>query len=184
MDVATAVTTDLWRPLGLSRLAWQDQQRLTPPLARPGADALVPGGIPEGPYLPYRAISSAFGAAGGVAGDAEAVARWGYELYGGRALRDASIKQMTDFADGDGYGLGTRDYTAGGYVRWNIDAVGHDGSTIGYRSVMAVFEAERVSVAILTPSTTEVVPYVRVPGQGGSPVALRQRPTARWTGQW
>ena len=160
-DVATAVMTDLWRPLGLDRLAWQDEQRLAPPLAQPGEDALVPNGIPPSPYLPYRAIASAVGAAGGVVGDAEAVARWGYELYGGRVLHAASVAQMTDFTDGDGYGLGTRDYTARGYVRWNIDAVGHDGSTIGYRTVMAVFEAEQVSVAILTPSTTEVVPYVQ-----------------------
>jgi D-alanyl-D-alanine carboxypeptidase len=161
VEVSAAVTNDLWRPLGLGRLAWQDQQRLAPPLARPGADPLVPGGIPASPYLPFRSAASALGPAGGVAGDAAAVATWGYALYGAQLLREGSVEQMTDFADGDGYGLGTRDFTAGGYARWNIDAVGHDGVTVGYRSVMAVFESQRVSVAILTPSTTETMPFVQ-----------------------
>jgi CubicO group peptidase (beta-lactamase class C family) len=161
LPVAAAVTQDLWRPLRLGRLAWQDQQRLAPPLARPGADPLLPKGIPATPYLPFRSLGSAFGAAGGVAGDAAAVATWGYALYGAQILREGSVEQMTDFADGDGYGLGTRDFTAGGYTRWNIDAVGHDGVTVGYRSVMAVFESQRVSVAILTPSTTETGPFVQ-----------------------
>jgi D-alanyl-D-alanine carboxypeptidase len=160
-DVASAVRTDLWEPLGLGRLAWQDAQRLPPPLAQPGKDDLVKAPIPVTGYLPFRSLAAAVGAAGGVAGDAPSVARFGYELYGGHVLQPRSIAEMTDFDDGDGYGLGTRDFTAGGYARWNINAVGHDGSTVGYRSVLAVFRERHVSVAVLTPSTVDTVPYVQ-----------------------
>jgi D-alanyl-D-alanine carboxypeptidase len=160
-DVATAISADLWKPLGLSRLAYQDQQRLAPPLARPGQDDQVPNGIPEGPYLPFRSLASAIGAAGAVAGDADSAARWGYALYGGHVLSEESLAQMTDFRDSEIYGLGTVDFTAGRFSRWNIDAVGHDGVSIGYRSVLAVFETDQVSVALLTPSTTLIGPYIQ-----------------------
>ena len=73
---------DLWSPAHLRRLAYQD------------AHVTVLGG------------------AGAVAGDAESVARWGYELYGSRLLPAGSVAQMTDFSDGDGYGLGTWDFSA------------------------------------------------------------------------
>ena len=160
-DTATALSQDLWKPLGLNRLAYQDQQRLAPPLARPGQDELLPNGARDQPYVPFRSLASAVGAAGGVAGDAESVARWGYALYGARLLRPETVAQMTDFADQDGYGLGTRDFTAGVYARWNIDALGHDGETIGYRTVMAVFPDHQLCVAILTPSTVLTGPYVQ-----------------------
>lgn len=160
-DVATAISTDLWKPLGLNRLAYQDQQRLPPPLARPGQDDQVPNGIPDGPYLPFRSLASAVGAAGAVAGDAISAARWGYELYGGHVLREDSVAQMTDFRDSELYGLGTVNFSAGLHGRWNIDAVGHDGVSVGYRTVLAVFDTEQVSVAVLTPSTTLAGPYVQ-----------------------
>ena len=51
-DTATAFTHDLWKPLGLDRLAYQDQQTLPPPLARPGPDEQLPDGTPDQPYLP------------------------------------------------------------------------------------------------------------------------------------
>lgn len=167
--MAAAVIRDLWRPLRLGRLAWQDQQHLAPPLARPGADPLVPKGIPASPFLPFRSLASAVGAAGGVAGDAASVAAWGYALYGARLLHEVSVKQMTDFADGDGYGLGTLDFTAGGYARSNIDAVGHDGVTLGYRRVMAVFETHRLrgDPHALDDGDGALGP---VPGQGGQVV--------------
>lgn len=163
VDTATALTRDLWAPLRLTRLAYQDQQRLPPPLARPGPDELLPEGAPDQPFLPTRAVASAVGAAGGVAGDAESTARWGYALYGARVLRPESVAQMTDFGDGDGYGLATVDFTSprGRFARSGIEGVGHDGELPGYRSVMAVIPSRRTSVAILTPSSVDAVPYVK-----------------------
>ena len=38
------------------------------------------------------------------------LARWGYDLYGGFVLSDASLAQMTDFK-GEWYGLGAIDFS-------------------------------------------------------------------------
>jgi hypothetical protein len=50
------------------------------------------------------------------------LARWGYELYGGGVLSDASLGEMIDF-QGEGYGLGVMDYSSS----FGTLAVGHDG---------------------------------------------------------
>jgi len=171
-SVGDALKADLWDPLGLRRLAYQDAQRLPPPLARPPAQATAEPELDrcvgEGPVLPCRALATLFGTAGGAAGDVEAVARWGYELYGSRLLRPESVDQLTDFQDGDGYGLGTIDIRALENGRWDFDAVGHTGETVGYRSVLVTIPEAKVSVAILTPSTVEVLPLVKRLAAAGS----------------
>ena len=68
---------------------------------------------------------------------------------------------MTDFDDGDGYGLGTMDFSSGRFSHATLPAVGHLGVLPGYRTVLAVFPAGPVSVAILTPSTVDPAPYVK-----------------------
>jgi D-alanyl-D-alanine carboxypeptidase len=161
LDLAAAFTRDLWRPLGLTRVAYQDHQALAPPLARPGADPELPNGTPHQPYLPSRSIASVFGPAGGAAADAETTARWGYDLYGAQLLQPDSVAQMTDFDDGDGYGLGTMDFSSGRFAHATLKAVGHLGVLPGYRTVLAVFPAGPVSIAILTPSTVDPAPYVK-----------------------
>jgi D-alanyl-D-alanine carboxypeptidase len=161
LNTAAAFTRDLWQPLGLTRVAYQDQQRLAPPLARPGADEELPKGTPHQPYLPSRSMASVFGAAGAVAADAEDTARWGYALYGGHLLEPGSVAQMTDFGDGDGYGLGTMDFASGRFSHATLEAVGHLGVLPGYRTLLAVFPASALSIAILTPSTVDPAPYVK-----------------------
>lgn len=160
-DPAAAFARDLWKPLGLSRFAFQDRQTLAPPLSRPGADEELPQGTPAQPYLPSRSMAGAFGTAGGAAGDAETTARWGYALYGARLLSPASVKELTDVADGDGYGLGTMDFSSGQFAHATLEAVGHLGDLPGYRTVLAVFPSAAVSIAILTPSTVDPAPYVK-----------------------
>lgn len=68
---------------------------------------------------------------------------------------------MIDFKDGDGYGLGTIDFSSGRFSSSSLDAVGHLGILPGYRTVLAVYPAGPVSVAILTPSTVDPAPYVK-----------------------
>ncbi|HET9248557.1 MAG TPA: serine hydrolase domain-containing protein [Actinomycetota bacterium] len=60
----------------------------------------------------------------GVESTPASLARWGYELYGGFVLSDASLRQMTDFG-GEWYGLGVMDLS-GEYATL---AVGHEGSS-------------------------------------------------------
>lgn len=60
----------------------------------------------------------------GVESTPEALARWGYELYGGFVLSDSSLREMTDF-QGDWYGLGVMDFSS----EYASLAVGHEGSS-------------------------------------------------------
>lgn len=52
------------------------------------------------------------------------LARWGYELYGGFVISDASLREMTDF-QGEWYGLGVMDLSSD-YATY---AVGHEGES-------------------------------------------------------
>ncbi len=60
----------------------------------------------------------------GVETTPSSLARWGYELYGGFVLSDASLREMTDF-QGKWYGLGVMDFSAD----YGTLAVGHDGAS-------------------------------------------------------
>jgi len=162
-SAATAIDADLWTPLGLSRLAYQDEQVLPEPIAAPGEDMNLPRGQTGRPYLPFRSLASLISASHGVAGDAASVARWGYALYGGHVLTPDSIAQMTDFDHvvDPGHGLATIDFTQPYWFQWSIDGYGTPGGTVGYRSVLAVYPDQQLSVAILTPSNVDVLPYVQ-----------------------
>jgi D-alanyl-D-alanine carboxypeptidase len=166
---AVALREDLWEPLGLSRLAYQDEQRLAAPVAAPGEDEDLPKDASGKPFQPFRSVASMLSSCAGVAGDAESVARWGYELYGARSLTAESVAQITDFDDGDGFGLGTSDFTTSYWQRWGIDGVGHLGDEMpGYRAVLAVYPSIRLSVAVLSPSSVDTVPFVRYLVTAGS----------------
>jgi len=160
VDASTALQRDLWAPLGLTRLAYQDEQSLPAPLAAPGEDDFLPSKAAPG-YVPFRSLASAAAGAGGMAGDAATVARWGYALYGALRLRPESVEQMTDFSDGDGYGLGTFDFSADYWQNFGLDGVGHVGEIPGFRSVLVVYPERQLSIAILTPSTVQAHPLVR-----------------------
>jgi CubicO group peptidase (beta-lactamase class C family) len=60
----------------------------------------------------------------GVQATPGSLARWGYELYGGFVLSDASLREMTDF-QGDWYGLGVMDFSS----EYGTLAIGHEGES-------------------------------------------------------
>lgn len=153
-SLGEAMRMDLFEPAGLERIALQSEKALAPPLARPGDDDQTNIPIPaqgDG-YLPFRSLATYVGAAGAIASDAPTTARWGYQLYGGQLLEKASLEDMTEFGD-DHYGLGTVDFSD---LRWNIDALGHQGEQVGFRSVLAVIPSTQLAVVILSPSTADV----------------------------
>lgn len=82
--------------------------------------------------------------------DAATLARWGYELYGGFVLSDASLGQMADFR-GDWYGLGAIDFSegtpeiVGGY---GIPAIGHGGMEPSIAVMLVAFPEAGVVVAV------------------------------------
>jgi D-alanyl-D-alanine carboxypeptidase len=139
--MATVLRRDLAKPAGLERAAFQDAERPQPPLAEdrnPFCGRTVDG------FVPCRAFASQGAANGGLAADAPTVARWGYQLYGGRVVPADLVQQMTS---GDGeYGLGTMLFSQ----QFGLGtAVGHEGELPDYRSVLVVIPDHHVSVAVL-----------------------------------
>jgi CubicO group peptidase (beta-lactamase class C family) len=108
-------------------------------LDRPGLDGLV-----------YR-VKGAFAADGWrIESDPASLARWGYELYGGFVLSDASLRQMTDFR-GDWYGLGAIDFSRGTPAiadGFGIPAIGHGGLEPSNAVMLVVFPETDVVVAV------------------------------------
>jgi CubicO group peptidase (beta-lactamase class C family) len=94
----------------------------------------------------------------GVRATPGALARWGYELYGGFVLSDASLGAMTDF-QGEWYGLGVMDLSS----EYATQAIGHEGSSSApqccslIRLVAFPEEGMVVSVQANTPATDD--PY-------------------------
>jgi D-alanyl-D-alanine carboxypeptidase len=150
--LAEVLRADLLGPAGLDRVAVQDSERPTPPLAAP------PRRLRLGPsdgYLPCRAVASSVFSAGGMAADAPTLARWGYQLYGARLLSADTVHAMVtqlsadDIFSGTGYGMGTMVFHN---LQFAIaDSVGHRGGTPGYVSLLAVAPERHLSAALLIP---------------------------------
>lgn len=138
--LATVLRRDLATPAGLQHAAFQDAEK---PQAPAVTDANPACGKPDG-YLPCRAFASLSAANAGLAADAPTVARWGYELYGGRVL---STELVADMTSGVGeYGMGTMLFSQ----RFGIDpAYGHGGELPDHSSLLLVIPAKKLSVALL-----------------------------------
>jgi len=104
-------------------------------LGRPGLDGLVYG------------VKDAMAADGwNIQTDAATLARWGYELYGGFVVSDASLRAMTDFR-GEFYGLGTIDFSPPDEYD-TPGAVGHGGMETSHAVRLVAFPDERVVIAV------------------------------------
>jgi D-alanyl-D-alanine carboxypeptidase len=142
--------TDLFTPAGLSRIAAQDAERPSPPLAAPPSDLKV---TPDG-YLPSGLLAgSGQDSFSGIAADAATVAQWGYQLYGGRLLPISSVQAMMTqpspgaLAADRGYGLGTMVFSG----LSPEPAYGHSGEDPGYTTLLAVIPARHLAAAVLIP---------------------------------
>jgi D-alanyl-D-alanine carboxypeptidase len=146
--LAQVERTDLFTPAGLSRVAAQDAERPTPPLAAPpSALRLTADG-----YLPSGSLAgSGEDSFSGIAADAATVAKWGYQLYGGRLLPIKSVRAMMTqpskggIAADRGYGLGTMVFTG----LSPEPAYGHSGADPGYTTLLAVVPARHLAAAVL-----------------------------------
>jgi D-alanyl-D-alanine carboxypeptidase len=137
-------------PLGLASLVYQPAGPPAPPLAH-GYSLLGRG--PQGDtwaadgYLPNRALATIASSAGGIAGTALDVARWGAALYAGSVLPPAALQGMLTFVPGHAYGLGVELRTIDGQ-----QAIGHNGRTLGYATGLDVLTGSGVVVSVLTNS--------------------------------
>ena len=154
-SVASAVRAGVTSDAASTSLVYQPEERPEPPVALPFVAGLVRSEIVEagGGYLTSKASASEAGGSGSMASDAEALARWGYLLFGGALLSEESLLAMTDFGSGsdyDGYGLGVFDQSNIG-AGYGVPAIGnggwHDG---GYSSVLTVLPSEGIVVSVLS----------------------------------
>ena len=122
-------------------MAIQDADAPHPPRALP------PGRVAgAGPLSAEQVTGQPAWSAGGIAGDAAAVARWGYLLYGGRILAPTLVARMHPLDDGTNYGLGTETFRS---VLTGLDFVGHRGDFGPYRSQLAVATDRPLAIAVL-----------------------------------
>jgi len=103
--------------------------------------------------FPYTAIASAAFTGGAIITNVSDMAKWGNDLYGGRAtsrwVLDQMLKSISSTPDEDG------DYLGYGIIRsTKISAtdvfIGHDGTGPGYRAVMFYQPDRKMTIAILT----------------------------------
>jgi CubicO group peptidase (beta-lactamase class C family) len=103
--------------------------------------------------FPFTAIASAAFTGGALVSNVADMAKWGNDLYGGRATSQWVLEQMlhsiSSTPDEDG------DYLGYGIIRsTKISAtdvfIGHDGNGPGYRAVMFYQPERKMTIAILT----------------------------------
>jgi D-alanyl-D-alanine carboxypeptidase len=159
-SVAQALRADLFSRAGLERIAAQDTERPTAPVAAPGPEL---GVASRDGYLPCRSVASLGNdSASGVAADASTLATWGYQLYGGRVLPAQLTAMMLTPASsaaifpGIGYGLGTMLFD-----RLSADvAAGHEGDLRYYSSTLVVVPARHESIAVLADGSMPDPPLI------------------------
>jgi D-alanyl-D-alanine carboxypeptidase len=154
MTYTAALHRDVLQATNGWRVAVQDSEVPTPPLGAPGKDAEALAGDP---YLPTRAWASSTTAAGGIAADAASVARWGYELYGGRLLPPDVVREMTKAGPGS-YGLGTEIEPL---PKFGTDE-GHTGLIPGYSSDLLVVPERQTAVCVLIPHNSDARAIARM----------------------
>jgi hypothetical protein len=88
----------------------------------------------------------------GVETTSAALARWGYELYGGFVLSEASLREMTEF-NGNWYGLGVMDFSS----QYGSLAVGHQGlssvTTCCSANILVALPEEGIVIAVQANAT-------------------------------
>jgi D-alanyl-D-alanine carboxypeptidase len=101
-------------------------------LDRPGLDRLA-----------YREKGALAADGWRIESDPASLARWGYELYGGFVVSDASLRQMTDF-QGEYYALGTVSFSDD----FGVPAIGHGGQEPSNATMLVAFPQTDVVVAV------------------------------------
>jgi len=103
--------------------------------------------------FPYTAIASAAFTGGAIITNVSDMAKWGNDLYGGRATSRWVLEQMlnsispTPDVDGDYLGYGIIRSTK---ISATDVFIGHDGTGPGYRAVMFYNPDRKMTIAILT----------------------------------
>ena len=134
---------------GRERVAVQDAEAPTPPLALPEPAAADDAEVIT---LPNRSVATFGGPAGGMAADAPSLATFGYRVYGGLAIApEDALEMATPVASGQlagqhtPYGLGTQIWNKGS----RGILVGHQGGTLGHSTELVVDPTRQICVVVL-----------------------------------
>lgn len=143
--VAGALRSGILADARLAALVYQPEERPQGPLALPGwtDDINYFAG-----YTTTISDASSANGSGGMASDSEALAMWGYLLFGGLLISEESLVAMTDFGD-DWYGLSVWDYSAFP-VDFGVDAFGNGGWGLYSSSVLTVLPTQGIVISVLT----------------------------------
>jgi D-alanyl-D-alanine carboxypeptidase len=142
----TFVERELFRPLGLTRTYYCDSQRIIP--GRAAGYEMKDGQLVNARYLSMNVP----GGAGAFCSTVEDLARWTHLLHTAAVVSPSSFEQMTArtrLANGQtvGYGFGLDlDFRNG------REAVVHGGSISGFKSVLAHYVADELTIAVLANS--------------------------------
>jgi D-alanyl-D-alanine carboxypeptidase len=164
MAVPAALRVHVLADPRFASMVYQPDERPVGPLALPFLGGQVRPNILAlgGGYLPSRSESSG-GGSGGMASDSGALALWGYQLFGGQIVSEASLRAMTDFGTGasyDRYGLGVFDQTNLG-AGFDVQAVGNGGwDDGGYSSALATLPSRGVVISVMTNTAGDPVGLV------------------------
>jgi len=148
--LAKATRREVFNHPGGEGLALQPAERPRPPHAHsywyPDGGGTPVDASDGGPILPYRSLAALAGAAGSLAGDVPSLARWGHELFGGRVLEPASLREMARFHPGgfwEAYGLGLAQDSFEERTMW-----GHGGDGLGSHTEFWHLPHERLTLAV------------------------------------
>ena len=145
------------RPLGLDRTWYQPGEPAEANVAHgyrftSTARSAKPIDLSDGtPIVPFTAVITAAGGAGGYASDAHDLARWARALYGGSLLTPETVARMIDdtataaYKARVPYGLGVQLIDIDGHR-----TLGHSGRLLGFRSAVRYLPDVDVSIAVLT----------------------------------
>jgi D-alanyl-D-alanine carboxypeptidase len=151
------IRTRFLRPFGLDRTWYQPAERAAEDVAHgyrftSSARSAKPIDLSDGtPIVPFTAVITAAGGAGGYASDARDLARWARALYGGPLLAPETVMRMVDGTAAAAYkaripyGLGVQLLDIDGHR-----TLGHSGRLLGFRSAVRYLPDAEVSIAVLT----------------------------------
>lgn len=153
-NLSTEFNTRLYQPLGLSDFYLSQEETIPAPQAHVYSDNFEAGEpIRDVTFLPRTSHESITYGSSGIFTTSENLARWAHALFGGRILKDQSLREMLNFIAFDpvsnmsAYGLGVQEF------RKNISAgqraIGHAGGNIGTTTYMVYLPELQVSVVVM-----------------------------------
>ncbi|MES2766112.1 MAG: serine hydrolase [Bacteroidota bacterium] len=117
-------------------------------------------GVQDVSNIPKQAIWTSLAPVRGLFSTPEDLVHFGYNLYSGKVISQASLNEMLTFTENSlnpnftGYGLGTMRITDNGHTYW-----GHNGNVDGFLSIMMFDPVDSVCVALMVNQWSNVNIY-------------------------